>query len=161
MKTVQYQGDTLCEKGKQQRFCHGNAIARYWADEKEPRQRSSPSTRHHKPCRVALLSLHSKSARHRRFAWLERGIIVSYESIRRWCGKFGPRCVPKLSRCSCGCSIVVIQNTANSFFALNGIIHLRYVSRFFNQPIVEPLLVAFKVIMFCVIDDNSPKMALT
>ena len=29
----------------------------------------------------------------------ERGVIVSYESIRRWCLKFGPRYQRRLKRC--------------------------------------------------------------
>src|SRR6185312_4101952 len=51
----------------------------------------------HRPCGVALLSLSAEPALGRGNA-LERGIVVSYETIRRWGLKFGPDYARRLRR---------------------------------------------------------------
>ena len=43
----------------------------------------------HQPCRVALPSLFSQSFRDIEELLAERGVIVSYETIRQWSRKFG------------------------------------------------------------------------
>ena len=48
------------------------------------------STRHHLACRVALSSIHTQSSRDIEDLLAERGITVSYDTIRQWCVTFGP-----------------------------------------------------------------------
>jgi hypothetical protein len=65
-------------------------------------QTSPISARHHQLCRLALLSFQSQARgnSHRDVEDLlaERGITVSYESIRLWCIKFGAKYARRLKR---------------------------------------------------------------
>ena len=60
-------------------------------------QAPSLSTRDHRPCGVAVLSV-PLSLRLVEEMLLERGIVVSYETVRRWALKFGPAYARRLRR---------------------------------------------------------------
>jgi CheY-like chemotaxis protein len=82
--------------------CHGNSRAGllpYELGYEQTRQLQAPpvSTSDHRPCRLAVLPV-PLSLRLVEEMLLERGIVVSYETIRRWGKKFGPKYARRLRR---------------------------------------------------------------
>ena len=77
--------------------CHGNRSGRTVRDQRdcchETRARSQLppplSRRDHQTRCLAVLYVFSLSLRDVELLLAERGVVVSYETVRRWCKKFG------------------------------------------------------------------------
>jgi hypothetical protein len=71
-----------------------------------------------------------------------------------------PRSVPLLGPPSGRPSVVVLEDTAQSFPTLDSAVHVDFVARLFNQLVPEPLMIPLEMVVLRVLLHRRSKVAL-